>query len=38
VGFRDAGYDPAVIWRTAPLLVADIGFNAILQRANYDLL
>jgi len=38
VTFREAGYDPAAIWRTAPLLVADIGFNAILQRANHDLL
>jgi hypothetical protein len=38
VTFRDAGYEPAAVWRTAPLLVADIGFNAILQRANHDLL
>ena len=38
VTFRDAGYDPEAVWRTAPLLVADIGFNAILQRANHDLL
>ena len=38
VAFRDAGYEPAAVWRTAPLLVADIGFNAILQRANHDLL
>jgi len=38
VTFREAGYDPAAVWRTAPLLVADIGFNAILQRANHDLL
>ena len=38
VTFRDAGYEPAAVWRTAPLRVADIGFNAILQRANHDLL
>ena len=38
VTFRDAGYEPAAIWRTAPFLIADIGFNAILQRANHDLL
>jgi hypothetical protein len=38
VSYREAGYDPARIWRAAPLLIADIGFNAILQRANHDLL
>jgi hypothetical protein len=38
VTFRDAGYDPAAVWQSAPLLVADVGFNAILQRANHDLL
>lgn len=38
VSFREAGYDPAKIWQTAPFLIADIGFNAILQRANHDLL
>jgi hypothetical protein len=35
--FRDLRYDPEGIWRTAPFLVADIGFNAILMRANRDL-
>jgi neutral trehalase len=38
VSFREAGYDPGKIWQNAPFLVADIGFNAILQRANHDLL
>jgi len=37
VAFRDVGYEPADVWRTAPFLVADIGFNAILQRSNRDL-
>ncbi len=38
VSYREAGYDPDRIWRAAPFLIADIGFNAILQRANHDLL
>ena len=38
VTFRNAGYEPSAVWDSAPLLVADIGFNAILQRANTDLL
>jgi glycogen debranching enzyme len=38
VTFRDAGYEPGAVWRAAPFLVADIGFNAILQRSNRDLL
>lgn len=38
VSYREAGYDPATIWRVAPFLIADIGFNAILQRSNHDLL
>jgi len=38
VSYREASYEPATIWRAAPLLIADIGFNAILQRANHDLL
>ncbi len=35
--FRAADWDPAAMWRAAPLKVADIGVNAILQRAERDL-
>jgi hypothetical protein len=35
--FRETHYEPAQIWRSSPLLVADVGFNAILMRANSDL-
>lgn len=38
IGYRELGYDPAKLYDKAPFLVADIGFNAILQRANRDLI
>lgn len=36
--FRDAAYDPEQVWQTSAFRVADVGFNAILHRANLDLL
>ena len=36
--FRDAGWAPAEMWRRSPFRVADIGTNAILLRAERDLL
>jgi glycogen debranching enzyme len=36
--FRDCGWDPARMLAAAPLRVADIGTNAILLRAEHDLL
>jgi hypothetical protein len=38
LGFRDLDYDPAHLYDRSPLLIADAGFNAMLQRANLDLL
>ena len=38
IGYRALGYDPAKLHGAAPFLVADIGFNSILQRANRDLI
>lgn len=35
--FRDNGYRPDRLYEISPFRVADIGFNAILQRANQDL-
>jgi len=35
--FRDNGYRTDLLYDIAPFRVADIGFNAILQRANQDL-
>ncbi|MBS0560090.1 MAG: neutral trehalase [Proteobacteria bacterium] len=36
--FRDAGWDPARMYAVSPFRVADIGTNAILLRAEQDLL
>lgn len=38
IKFRDNGYRPDRLYDISPFRVADIGFNAILQRANQDLL
>jgi glycogen debranching enzyme len=35
--FRELRYDPAALYAQSPFLVADVGFNAILMRANQDL-
>jgi hypothetical protein len=35
--FRDHGYRADTLYNVSPFRVADIGFNAILQRANSDL-
>lgn len=35
--FRRLEYDPREIYRQSPFKVVDVGFNAILQRANRDL-
>ena len=35
--FRDRGYDSASLYEDSPFLVADVGFNSILTRANQDL-
>ena len=35
--FRDNGYHADRLYDVSPFRVADIGFNAILQRANHDL-
>src|SRR5262249_33733401 len=35
--FRDAGYRSDRLYNISPFRVADIGFNAILQRANQNL-
>lgn len=37
VKFRDNGYRADRLYEISPFRVADIGFNAILQRANQDL-
>jgi hypothetical protein len=36
--YRDAGWEPARMWVVAPFKVADVGTNAILLRAERDLL
>jgi glycogen debranching enzyme len=36
--YRAAGWEAAAMWRAAPFKVAHIGVNAILQRAEEDLL
>lgn len=36
--YREAGWDPAKMWAAAPLKIAHIGVNAILLRAEIDLL
>lgn len=36
--YRDTGWEPAALWKAAPFKVADIATNAILQRADSDLL
>jgi glycogen debranching enzyme len=36
--YRDVGWDPARMWAAAPFRVADVGLNAILLRAEEDLL
>lgn len=36
--YRDTGWEPAALWKVAPFKVADIATNAILQRADADLL
>jgi hypothetical protein len=36
--YRDAGWEPGRMWQTAPFKVADISINAILARAETDLL
>ena len=36
--FREAGWEPAAMWRKAPLKVADLCNNALLLRADEDLL
>ncbi|MFC0594752.1 trehalase family glycosidase [Thermus composti] len=35
--FRRLGYDPRAIYEHSPFKVVDVGFNAILHRANRDL-
>jgi hypothetical protein len=37
IRFRDDGYRAGRLYSISPLRVADIGFNATLQRANRDL-
>jgi hypothetical protein len=37
IKFRDNGYRADRLYDISPFRVADIGFNAILQRANHDL-
>lgn len=37
VAFREAGYDPGRLYAESPFCVADVGFNALLHRANHDL-
>jgi glycogen debranching enzyme len=36
--YRACGWDPAKMWRAAPFKIAHIGINAILLRAEMDLL
>jgi len=36
--YREAGWDPARMWQVAPFKVADVATNAILARAEIDLL
>jgi glycogen debranching enzyme len=36
--YRAAGWDPARMWAAAPFKIAHVGINAILQRAEMDLL
>ena len=36
--FREHDYEPGVIYRNSPFKVVDVAFNAILHRANRDLL
>lgn len=36
--YNDLGWDPAAMWAKAPFKVADVAINAILQRAEQDLL
>jgi glycogen debranching enzyme len=36
--YREAGWDPVEMYKTAPFRMADIGTNAILLRAEHDLL
>jgi len=36
--FRDLGYDPDALFRASPFRVVSVSFNAILHRANRDLL
>jgi glycogen debranching enzyme len=36
--YRDAKWDPAAMWRATPFKVTDVAINAILQRAEADLL
>ncbi len=36
--YRDVGWEPAAMWQAAPLKVADVATNAILLRAERDLL
>lgn len=36
--YRDAGWEPAKLWQAAPFKVADVSINAILHRAETDLL
>jgi hypothetical protein len=37
IRFRDSGYQADRLFDISPFRVADVGFNAILQRANQDL-
>jgi hypothetical protein len=36
--YRDVGWDPVRMWQAAPFKVADVSINAILARAEMDLL
>ena len=36
--FREHGYEPEALYQHSPFKVADVAFNAILHRANRDLL
>jgi alpha,alpha-trehalase len=36
--FREANYDPQAAWQSATFRIADVCFNAVLHKANRDLL
>lgn len=37
IGFREASYNPDRLYWESPFCVVDVGFNALLHRANLDL-